>query len=69
MLNAHDRRHIDDPSVTERTVFVDTTGHSSTDFALTSADKRDLIAAGRGAGEKFLAQWDWQRWKERFDRK
>ena len=42
---------------------------SSTDFALTSADKRDLIAAGRGAGEKFLAQWDWQEWKDRFDRK
>ncbi|MGC2941336.1 MULTISPECIES: patatin-like phospholipase family protein [unclassified Brevibacterium] len=69
MLNAHDRRHIDDPSVTERTVFVDTTGHSSTNFALTAADKLDLISSGRAAGKKFLAQWDWERWKERFDRK
>ncbi|MCU4296281.1 hypothetical protein D3I60_04140 [Brevibacterium permense] len=69
MINAHDRRHIDDPSVTERTVFVDTTGHSSTDFALTTADKLDLISSGRMAGEKFLAHWDWREWKERFDRK
>ncbi|SDT11492.1 NTE family protein [Brevibacterium siliguriense] len=69
MLNAHDRRHIDDPSVTERTVFVDTTGHSSTNFALTTADKLDLVSAGRSAGEKFLTDWDWTRWKEHFDRK
>ena len=69
MINAHDLRHIDDPSVTERTVFVDTTGHSSTDFALTTADKLDLISSGRMAGEKFLADWDWQEWKDRFDRK
>lgn len=66
MLNAHDRRHIDDPSVTERTVFVDTSGHSSTDFALSTEDKIDLIDSGRKAGEKFLAHWDWNRWKERF---
>ncbi|WP_209325673.1 patatin-like phospholipase family protein [Brevibacterium renqingii] len=69
MLNAHDRRHIDDPSVTERTIFVDTTGHSSTDFDLSAAAKHDLIASGRTAGEKFLAGWDWQEWKDRFDRK
>lgn len=68
MLNAHDRRHIDDPSVTERTVFVDTSGHSTTDFALSEAAKIDLISSGRQAGEKFLARWDWKRWKERFDR-
>ena len=69
MINAHDRRHIDDPSVTERSVCVDTTGHSSTDLALTDDDKLDLISSGRMAGEKFLAQWDWQEWKDRFDRK
>jgi NTE family protein len=68
MINAHDRRHIDEPSVTERTIFVDTTGHSSTDFALSEDDRRVLIEAGRRAGERFLSKWDWRRWKERFDR-
>ena len=55
--------------MTERTIFVDTTGHSSTDFDLSAAAKHDLIASGRAAGEKFLAGWDWQEWKDRFDRK
>ena len=69
MINAHDRRHIDDPSVTERTIFVDTSGHSSTDFGLSREAELDLIASGRSAGEKFLTHWDWQEWKDRFDRK
>jgi NTE family protein len=68
MLNAHDRRHIDEPSVTERTIFVDTADHSSTDFALTAADKLDLIDSGTEAALSFLETWDWQEWRDRFDR-
>ncbi|GAA1869543.1 patatin-like phospholipase family protein [Brevibacterium marinum] len=68
MINAHDRRHIDEPSVTDRTIFVDTSGHSSTDFALTREDKLGLIDAGQSAAGEFLSSWDWQAWKERYDR-
>lgn len=68
MLNAHDRRHIDDPSVTDRTIFVDTAGHSATDFGLDRAQKLDLIDSGTTAAQKFLNGWDWQDWKDRFDR-
>ncbi|GAA1538055.1 MULTISPECIES: patatin-like phospholipase family protein [Brevibacterium] len=69
MINAHDRRHIDEPSVTDRTIFVDTADHSSTDFALTRADKLDLIDSGDTAAREFLNTWDWQTWKERYDRR
>lgn len=69
MINAHDRRHIDEPSVTDRTIFVDTASQSSTDFALTLADKLDLIGSGETAAEDFLSTWDWQTWKERYDRR
>lgn len=69
MLNAHDRRHIDDPSVVARTVFVDTAGYSAVDFSLSRADKLDLIEFGIQAAQKFLDNWDWQDWKRRFDRR
>lgn len=69
MINAHDRRHIDDPSVTERTIFVDTADYSSLDFDLSRDDKLSLIESGRSAGERFLADWDWQEWKDRFERR
>ncbi|AOP52467.1 MULTISPECIES: patatin-like phospholipase family protein [Brevibacterium] len=69
MINAHDRRHIDEPSVTDRTIFVDTGAQSSTDFDLTMADKMELIGSGEAAAEEFLSAWDWQAWKERYDRR
>lgn len=69
MINAHDRRHIDEPSVTDRTIFVDTAGHSSTDFALSRADKLDLIDSGVDAAQNFLSSWDWSAWKERYGRR
>ena len=34
MSDAHDRMHVDDPYYSSRTIFVDTTGFSSTDFHL-----------------------------------
>jgi len=64
MQNAHDRVHIDDPSVAARTIFVDTTGYKATDFHLTVADKATLFTSGQTAATKFLAKWDWEKWKE-----
>ncbi|GAA4283726.1 patatin-like phospholipase family protein [Brevibacterium daeguense] len=65
MINAHDQIHIDDPKVAARTIFVDTSGHSATDFNLSRADKLRLFDAGERAGQRFLESWDWEEWKER----
>ncbi len=66
MTNAHDQMFIDDPSVSSRTIFVDTTGYKSTDFHLTAEQKNDLYEKGVAAGEKFLASWNWDAWKTRY---
>ncbi len=63
MQNAHDQVYVDDPSVSSRTVFVDTTGYNATDFHLTGADKAKLYQNGLGAGQKFLGTWDWTKWQ------
>lgn len=63
LLTAHDRVHVDDPAVAARTIFVDTTGFSSTDFDLSLADKRALFERGLRSGRRFLASWDWEKWK------
>jgi NTE family protein len=63
MRTAHDRVYVDQPSVASRTVFVDTTGYTATDFHLTQADKQKLFNNGLTAGEKFLGKWDWAKWQ------
>lgn len=64
MQNAHDQMHIDDPAVAARTIFVDTSGYSATDFHLTAGDKSKLFTNGQAAGQKFLGKWDWARWQQ-----
>lgn len=59
MLEACDAAHIDDPCVQARSVFVDTSGVSPVDFALTDEQQRALLAAGERATAQFLASWDW----------
>jgi len=63
MQAAHDRVHIDDPAFSSRTIFVDTTGFSATDFGLSAADKQTLFANGLSSGQRFLSVWDWEKWK------
>lgn len=63
MQGAHDRVHVADPSVASRTIFVDTTGFSATDFSLTAADKTTLFTNGNTSGERFLDCWSWDAWK------
>lgn len=60
MLNAHDARHLDDPDVQDRTIFVDTSGVASTDFELSSETAERLRAGGQDAAERFLGRWDHQ---------
>jgi NTE family protein len=63
MADAHDQLHIGDPYYADRTIFVDTTGFSSTNFHLTGADKGTLFDNGHSAGSKFLETWNYETWK------
>lgn len=66
MVSAHDQMHINDPSVVERTVFIDTFGVSSTDFDLDDDTAERLYQSGRAATRKFLDTWDWRAYKGRY---
>ena len=62
MTDAHDQLHVDDPFYSGRTIFVDTTGFSATNFHLTNADKSTLFDHGLHAGQDFLTSWNYQQW-------
>jgi NTE family protein len=66
MINAHDQLYVDQTSVTSRTVFVDTSGVSSTDFTLAPAAKQDLFAKGAAAATQFLTTWDFATWQRQY---
>lgn len=48
---------LDDEGVTNRTVYVDTSGFSSLDFGLTASDREELYTRGRTAAGAFLVAW------------
>jgi NTE family protein len=58
MLGACDARHIDDPCVQARSVFVDTSGVSPVDFGISEEQQELLLTAGREATVEFLQDWD-----------
>ena len=58
-----DRMHVDDPYYSSRTIFVDTTGFSSTDFHLKPADKMTLFDNGHTAASQFLSTWKYDKWR------
>jgi NTE family protein len=62
MTDARDQLHVDDPYYSNRTIFVDTTGFSSTNFHLTTTDKLTLFTNGHNAAQQFLTTWDYQQW-------
>lgn len=51
-----DVRHLDDPAVVERTVFVDTSDVSTLDFSLSQELRDDLVDRGRAAARDWLAE-------------
>lgn len=63
MMGAHDRMYISHPQASSRTIFIDTSNYRSTDFRLTARDKQSLYGLGLAGGNKFLATWDWEKWK------
>lgn len=50
-----DVRHLDDPAVVNRTVFVDTSDVSTLDFSLSRDLREDLVDRGRAAARDWLA--------------
>lgn len=57
LLGAHDAYHLDDKHVTERTIFVDTSGVSATDFGIDRTTQQQLCANGQRSTEQFLSTW------------
>lgn len=47
---------LDDEGVNQRTIFVDTSGYSATDFGLDKAAQTDLLTRGRAAAKLFLTR-------------
>jgi len=66
MTNAHDQLYVDQASVTSRTVFVDASGVSSTDFTLSSTTKQALFGTGATAATQFLSSWDFASWTRQY---
>jgi len=66
MTNFHDQMYLDQPSVVDRTIFVDCGKLRATDFDLTDSDKRMLFDNGRAAAEKFLSTWDFDAYKAKY---
>ncbi len=71
MTSFHDRVHIEDASVVERTIFIDTMGVRATDFDIDRPTQQRLFDNGRRAAEKFLdgqdgrPGWDFDAYLER----
>ena len=58
LVGWRDRAHFEDPSVLERTIFVDTTKVASFDFGLLHKEQEYLFESGREAAMRFLKTWD-----------
>ncbi|UAK31466.1 patatin-like phospholipase family protein [Nocardia asteroides] len=54
MTGFYDRMHLDDPSVIDRTIFVDTGTVKATDFDLSEENQNLLYTNGRAAATKFM---------------
>jgi len=66
MANAHDQMHLDEPSVVDRTVFVDTFGVKSTDSHLDAKTRDQLFDKGMRSGKKFLDGWNFDRYLDTY---
>jgi NTE family protein len=67
MTSAHDQLYVDQESVCSRTVFVDTSGVSSTNFKLSEQEKAGLYSKGADAATRFLSTWNFEDWKRKYD--
>ena len=66
MTNAHDQIYVDQPSVTSRTIFVESGGVRATDFRLEPEVKQGLFDSGANAARQFLGTWDFDQWRREY---
>lgn len=66
ILVGRDQAHLSRPSVSERTIRVDTSAVGVFDFDLSDGDKAGLYDRGFAAGRDFLQTWDWPGFVARF---
>ena len=66
MTNAHDQIYVDQPSVTSRTIFVESGGVRATDFRLEPDVKQCLFDTGANAAHRFLDHWDFDDWRREY---
>jgi NTE family protein len=64
-IEACQSEHVLDPCNVARTVAVDTSSVSATDFGIDAKQRDWLIEQGRSAAESFLATWDYPAWSTR----
>jgi NTE family protein len=55
-VNSWDQRHLEDPAILARTVFVDTSDVSTLDFSLSARLRHELVDRGRAAARDWLAE-------------
>ena len=61
-----DQAYLSQPWVSARTIRVDSTDVGFLDFDISDNEIEALYAKGYAAAEKFLADWDWAAYLERF---
>jgi NTE family protein len=69
MSSAHDTLYVDQPSVQQRTIFIDTTGISATDFNLNPTTRDHLFHNGQHATTQFLTTWNWTNWQHTYEKR
>jgi NTE family protein len=67
MTNAHDQMYVDQPSVTSRTIFVESSGVRATDFRLALEVKQGLFDNGANAARNFLSRWNFDEWRRDYE--
>ena len=65
-LLGHDQTYLSQPSVSARTIAVDSAGIGYLNFDITAEQRETLYANGYQGAQEFLSRWDWQAYLRRF---
>jgi predicted acylesterase/phospholipase RssA len=60
----NDQTHLDQPCVLRTTMQVDTSEIGIVEFDASKEQRDKVVANGHAAAERFLGEWDWERYKE-----
>jgi NTE family protein len=66
MHSAHDHMHLDDPSVVDRTIFIDSGKIQNLDVFVTDEQKKLIFDNGRDSAIRFLARWNYETYKKKY---